>query len=65
MNKKYFVKFMPIVGLHYSYYVEAKNEDDAYEMGKEELQGAIGRDAAKDWEMEDCIEENDDEIQKT
>lgn len=60
MNKKFFVKFMPVVGLNYSYYVEAKDEYGAYDAAKLKLQWAIGRDAAKDWEMEDCIEENHD-----
>ena len=41
---------MPFDTLQYDYIVEAKDEDEAYEKGKEYLIEAIGWDASKDWE---------------
>ncbi len=57
----YTVTFVPSDCLSYAYTVEAEDEDDAYAEAKEQLQWAIGRDAAKDWEMSGCVEENDDD----
>ncbi len=54
--KEYTVSFMPFDTLQYNYVVEAKDEDEAYEKGKEELRWAIGHDASKDWECSDIEE---------
>ena len=58
MNKKqYKVTFMPITHLQYDYCVEAKNENEAYDLAKEELISAVGYDASKDWECYDLKED--------
>jgi hypothetical protein len=56
-KKQYKVSFIPIDSLQYDYVVEAKNEDEAYDLAKEELRGTIGYDASKDWECYDLKEE--------
>jgi hypothetical protein len=58
--KEYTVSFMPFDTLQYDYVVEAKDEDEAYEKGKEELIEAIGYDASKDWECSDVKEVSDE-----
>jgi hypothetical protein len=60
-KKYYTVSFIPFDTLQYDYVVEAKDEDEAYEKGKEEFIEAIGYDASKDWECSD-VEEKTDEI---
>ena len=54
--KRYTVSFMPIDALQYDYAVEAKDEDEAYEKGKEQLTWAIGYDASKNWNCSDIKE---------
>ena len=56
-KKCYTVTFEPIDRLGYTYTVEAKDEDGAYNDAHDQLEWAIGRDAAKDWEMSGCVEE--------
>jgi len=58
--KEYKVSFMPYVALQYDYVVEAKDEDEAYDKGRDELRYAIGRDASKDWECLDIKEIKDE-----
>tara|TARA_R110002051_G_scaffold122349_1_gene195443 strand:+ start:169 stop:483 length:315 start_codon:yes stop_codon:yes gene_type:complete len=58
--KEYTVSFIPFDALHYDYLVEAKDEDEAYEKGKQELRWAIGYDASKDWECSDIKEMPDE-----
>lgn len=58
--KEYRVSFMPYVALQYDYVVEAKDEDEAYDKGRDELRYAIGRDASKDWECLDIKEMKDE-----
>ena len=43
--------------LQYDYVVEAKNEDEAHDLAKEELRWAIGYDASKDWQCSNIEEE--------
>ena len=53
---QYKVSFIPYETLQYDYVVEAKDEDEAYDKGRDELRYAIGRDASKDWECLDIEE---------
>ena len=64
MSKIYEVTFVPIGSLSYTYTVDAKDEDTAYDDAKQELRFAIGYDESKDWECSDIkeINEVDDEI---
>lgn len=54
------VTFVPNDCLSYEYYVEAVDEAGAYDVAQEELQWAIGRDAAKDWNASGCVEDTDE-----
>ena len=54
---QYRVSFIPFETLQYDYVVEAKNEDEAQDLAKQELIWAIGRDASKDWECSNIEEE--------
>jgi hypothetical protein len=49
--KTYRVSFIPIQTLEYEYVVEANNEDDAAYAAKELLQGDVGWDSAKDFNL--------------
>ena len=57
--KEYKVSFIPLT-TQYDYLVKAKNEDEAYDKGRDELMYAIGRDASKDWECLDIKEIKDE-----
>ena len=57
--RKYTVSFVPHDVVQYDYTVEAKDEDQAYEKGLDELRWAIGRDASKDWEGNNVEEVKD------
>jgi len=61
-KKYYTVSFIPFDTLQYDYFVEAKDENEAYEKGKEELIEAIGYAASKDWECSDIEEASDENI---
>ena len=52
--RKYTVSFVPHDVVQYDYTVEAKDEDQAYEKGLDELRWAIGRDASKDKRLMRC-----------
>ena len=54
--KEYKVSFIPSDTLQYDYLIKAKNEDEAYDKGRDELMYAIGRDASKDWECSNVEE---------
>ena len=54
--KEYKVSFVPFTDTQYDYIVEAKNDEEAYELGHNWLIEAIGRDASKDWECSDIVE---------
>ena len=56
-RKTYRVSFIPVETLEYEYVVEAESEDDAYDAAEEQLQEAIGRDAAKDFQLNDLVEQ--------
>ena len=56
---QYRVSFIPFETLQYDYVVEAKNEDEAQDLAKQELIWAIGRDASKDWECSNVEELSD------
>ena len=58
--KEYKVSFIPSDTLQYDYLIKAKNEDQAYDKGRDELMYAIGRDASKDWECSEIKEMNDE-----
>ena len=58
--KEYKVSFIPSDTLQYDYLIKAKNEDQAYDKGRDELMYAIGRDASKDWECLNIEEINDE-----
>lgn len=53
---KFKVSFVPHDVVQYDYIVEAKDEDQAYDKGLDELRWAIGRDASKDWECNNVEE---------
>jgi hypothetical protein len=61
-KKYYTVSFIPFDTLQYDYFVEAKDENEAYTKGKQELIEAIGYDASKDWECSDIEEASDENI---
>jgi hypothetical protein len=54
--KEYKVSFIPSDTLQYDYLIKAKNEDQAYDKGRDELMYAIGHDASKDWECSEIKE---------
>ena len=54
---QYRVSFVPFETLQYDYVVEAKNENEAHDLAKQELRWAIGYDASKDWECSNIEEE--------
>ena len=56
-RKTYRVSFIPIETLQREYVVEAESEDDAYDAAEEQLQEAIGWDAAKDFQLNDLVEQ--------
>ncbi|MAC68951.1 MAG: hypothetical protein CMP84_01850 [Gammaproteobacteria bacterium] len=56
-RKTYRVSFIPVETLEYEYVVEAESEDDAYDAAEEQLQEAIGWDAAKDFQLNDLEEQ--------
>jgi hypothetical protein len=56
-RKTYRVSFIPVETLEYEYVVEAESEDDAYDAAEEQLQEAIGWDAAKDFQLNDLVEQ--------
>ena len=56
-RKTYRVSFIPVDTLEYEYVVEAESEDDAYDAAEEQLQEAIGWDAAKDFQLNDLVEQ--------
>ena len=56
-RKPYHVSFIPVETLEYEYVVEAESEDDAYDAAEEQLQEAIGWDAAKDFQLNDLEEQ--------
>lgn len=57
MSKKtYQIIFSPMTNLSYTYTVNAKNEDDAYDNARQELRFQIGYDEAKDWQCNDLKE---------
>ena len=58
--KEYKVSFIPSDTLQYDYLIKAKNEDQAYDKGRDELMYAIGRDASKDWECSEIKKMNDE-----
>ena len=53
MMKKFKVTLTPCFDLQDGYEVAANSEEDAIEEAFEMLEDAIGRDAAKDWEVSD------------
>jgi hypothetical protein len=55
-RKTYLVSWIPVETLEYEYVVEAESEDDAYDAAEEQLQEAIGWDAAKDFQLKDIVE---------
>ena len=57
-RKTYRVSFIPVETLEYEYVVEAESEDDAYDAAEEQLQEAIGWDAAKDFQLNDLEEQS-------
>tara|TARA_R110002020_G_scaffold275079_2_gene490341 strand:- start:168 stop:353 length:186 start_codon:yes stop_codon:yes gene_type:complete len=61
MNKKYKITFKPMTNLSYTYTINAEDEDDAYDIAKQELRFQIGYDEAKDWECSDSVEINKNE----
>ena len=65
MSKIYEVTFVPIGSLSYTYTVDAKDEDTAYDDAKQELRFAIGYDASKDWECSDIKEINEVDEQES
>ena len=56
-RKTYRVSFIPVDTLEYEYVVEAESEDDAYDAAEEQLKEAIGWDAAKDFQLNDLVEQ--------
>ena len=56
-RKTYLVSWIPVETLEYTYVVEAASEDDAYDAAEEQLQEAIGWDAAKDFQLNDLVEQ--------
>ena len=54
--KEYKVSFVPFTDTQYDYIVEAKNDEEAYELGRNWLVETIGWDASKDWECSDIEE---------
>ena len=56
-RKTYRVSFIPVETLEYEYVVEAESEDDAYDAAEEQLQEAIGWYAAKDFQLNDLVEQ--------
>jgi len=50
-----------MTNLSYTYIINAEDEDDAYDIAKQELRFQIGYDEAKDWECSDSVEINKNE----